>query len=236
MIRFACPVCQKILKAPDNTTGRKTGCPRCGQRLQVPAPLAPTAGKTVLGRPLADGVPGSGATTAEMPCPRCRTPLAVQPGWQGPVTCPYCQFGWSMTASKPGGPARPAPSPVLDALPADRVPEPYPTAPRHRRWRPRQREKFSFGITLAITSLVLSGTTVLFLLLPCFWFLALPISGLAAMLGFIGLIASVLRREGKWAFSLAGMLVGLLMLAISGFLVLVAQARLSHALDNLNRM
>jgi hypothetical protein len=41
MIRFRCSACQKKLKAPDNGVGRKTSCPRCGQRLQVPAPSTP---------------------------------------------------------------------------------------------------------------------------------------------------------------------------------------------------
>jgi hypothetical protein len=39
MIRFACPTCQKIIKAPDEGAGRKFPCPRCGQLLVVPPPL-----------------------------------------------------------------------------------------------------------------------------------------------------------------------------------------------------
>ena len=38
MIRFACPTCQKVLKAPDEGAGRKVNCPKCSQRLIIPPP------------------------------------------------------------------------------------------------------------------------------------------------------------------------------------------------------
>lgn len=40
MIRFRCPTCRKVLKAPDDRAGRKIECPGCGQRLQIP-PIEP---------------------------------------------------------------------------------------------------------------------------------------------------------------------------------------------------
>jgi hypothetical protein len=40
MIRFACPSCNKSLKAPDRGAGRKATCPRCGQGLLIPGPFA----------------------------------------------------------------------------------------------------------------------------------------------------------------------------------------------------
>jgi hypothetical protein len=33
MIRFACPTCRQILKAPDHGAGHKLLCPKCGQKL-----------------------------------------------------------------------------------------------------------------------------------------------------------------------------------------------------------
>jgi hypothetical protein len=39
MIRFGCPTCNKVIKAPDEGAGRKIPCPRCGQLLVIPAPL-----------------------------------------------------------------------------------------------------------------------------------------------------------------------------------------------------
>jgi hypothetical protein len=50
VIRFSCPACQKVLKAPDQGAGRKTHCPRCGQRLLIPPPVR-VENKTILGRP-----------------------------------------------------------------------------------------------------------------------------------------------------------------------------------------
>jgi hypothetical protein len=38
MPRFACPVCNFLLRAPDSAAGKKGPCPNCGQRLQIPAP------------------------------------------------------------------------------------------------------------------------------------------------------------------------------------------------------
>jgi hypothetical protein len=48
MIRFACPVCRAVLAVPDNAIGKKGPCPKCGQRVQIPAPRRITA----LGEPL----------------------------------------------------------------------------------------------------------------------------------------------------------------------------------------
>jgi hypothetical protein len=53
MIRFQCPTCQKVLKAPDNGVGQKVSCPGCGQRLQVPPHIQPL-NQTVLGQPMPD--------------------------------------------------------------------------------------------------------------------------------------------------------------------------------------
>ena len=37
MIRFHCPLCDKILKAPDEKAGAAVVCPRCQERSVVPA-------------------------------------------------------------------------------------------------------------------------------------------------------------------------------------------------------
>ena len=47
MIRFHCPSCNASLKINDSLAGRKCACPKCGQRLDVPAPAAPPATPTV---------------------------------------------------------------------------------------------------------------------------------------------------------------------------------------------
>jgi hypothetical protein len=38
MIRFACPVCNTHITAPDNKAGTVDPCPSCGQLVQVPVP------------------------------------------------------------------------------------------------------------------------------------------------------------------------------------------------------
>jgi hypothetical protein len=78
--------------------------------------------------------------------------------------------------------------------------------------------------------------TLLTLFLPCFWFLALPLSGLGAALGLIGLIASSRdwQRRGQ-AVSIVGLAAGVVLLAISGLLVMYANLRLTQALDGLRR-
>ena len=38
MIRFACPTCQKVHKAPENAAGRKVRCLRCSQTIIIPVP------------------------------------------------------------------------------------------------------------------------------------------------------------------------------------------------------
>lgn len=94
MIRFACPTCQKVLKAPDDSAGRKTHCACCGQRLVIPPPIQ-VQNKTFLGKPL----PESAATLPVPPTSdwlkdvrtaeeKSRIPL---PPSAGPITvfCPY---------------------------------------------------------------------------------------------------------------------------------------------------
>ncbi|HJT78565.1 MAG TPA: hypothetical protein VJ739_15275 [Gemmataceae bacterium] len=66
MIHFACPSCGKHLKAPDSGTGQKTSCPRCGQRLLIPAPV-PVQNRTVLGQLRPGPVPPSVPRSASSP-------------------------------------------------------------------------------------------------------------------------------------------------------------------------
>jgi hypothetical protein len=65
MVRFACPTCQKVLKAPDHGIGQKTSCPRCGQRLLIPGPVQ-VRNKTVLGHPLPDTAAPSAPPSAQV--------------------------------------------------------------------------------------------------------------------------------------------------------------------------
>ena len=42
-IRFACPKCRFVLEAREDEIGEKLNCPKCNQRLQVPARCLPLA-------------------------------------------------------------------------------------------------------------------------------------------------------------------------------------------------
>src|SRR5207302_1516619 len=55
--RFACPACNAIMSAPDSAAGKKSSCPGCGQRLQIPG--APARRQTVLGHLLPGRAPAA---------------------------------------------------------------------------------------------------------------------------------------------------------------------------------
>jgi hypothetical protein len=147
MIRFACPRCGAVFKAPGEKAGEKFPCPRCGQRLQVPTPLE----KTVLGQPLPPRFP-----QAPIGAPQA-VPVVLT------VICPHCHAGAEVDASlarsgapcpRCGGPLlppvpQPAPRPVAipvnvpdppaaDDDPSGPIADDRPTAPqpaRRTRWR-----------------------------------------------------------------------------------------------------
>ncbi len=65
MIRFSCPSCTLVLKAAPEHAGGKVCCPRCAQRLRVPAPAQ---NKTILGSLLpAQGSGAANPTALAMP-------------------------------------------------------------------------------------------------------------------------------------------------------------------------
>jgi DNA-directed RNA polymerase subunit M/transcription elongation factor TFIIS len=118
MARFKCPACQKILKAPDEASGRKTHCPRCGQQLLIPSPVQAQAdNKTNIGEPASSAPywldeandieekpeplslrrPPPGHALFE--CPTCHSTMNVAAASIGRmVHCPQC--GTSFAASK----------------------------------------------------------------------------------------------------------------------------------------
>ena len=78
MIRFACPACSVVMNCPDDKAGVKVGCPRCGQRLEIP----PAPKGTMLGKPLPprSRLPAEGATSQEQ-----RTRSFVAPQSSAPI-------------------------------------------------------------------------------------------------------------------------------------------------------
>jgi hypothetical protein len=74
MIRFSCPKCQKMLKAPANGAGRRTACPRCGERFRVPGQAT-----TGLGEPVADLASSPPSSTIIVKCPGCGRDIQCSP-------------------------------------------------------------------------------------------------------------------------------------------------------------
>lgn len=70
-VRFACPVCNTVMRMPSSKVGKKGNCPKCGQRLEIPQP--PPQG-TILASPL----PSDPAIRAAVP------PLPAPPPVQPP--------------------------------------------------------------------------------------------------------------------------------------------------------
>lgn len=48
-IRFACPTCAATYAVSDRKAGKKTSCPKCGQRIVVPGTRPPSATGPIMG-------------------------------------------------------------------------------------------------------------------------------------------------------------------------------------------
>jgi len=109
MIRFQCPACRTVMKCDDRKAGQKVSCPKCGQRLLIPAPAAPTGrDHTALGKLPAESAPSAASPPwlsvaptpqvsapppppASAQCPRCAALLTVPPDLAGKAgNCPRC--------------------------------------------------------------------------------------------------------------------------------------------------
>lgn len=127
MIRFGCPTCRSVLESPERKAGDKIACPKCGQRLQVPAP---PRNKTVLGTifpepsgqfrpvdpPVRDPQPqATVANSVSLTCPTCKAVLSLPRTAIGFwTTCPKCREGFlASDDSTPEQPVEPPRAIVL---------------------------------------------------------------------------------------------------------------------------
>jgi predicted Zn finger-like uncharacterized protein len=67
MIRFACPSCQAAYSVDDQKAGKKSKCPKCGQRIEVPTPQRDVTSMGILLPDLEDF--GNGPQVVEAPAP-----------------------------------------------------------------------------------------------------------------------------------------------------------------------
>lgn len=118
MIRFACPTCKAVLKAPPRKAGDEVACPKCGQRVLIPNPVKPAeapnlspnfapkpnpVNRTVLAQPEA---------MIHYSCPRCKKLLEAPVHCAGQkIHCPDCNQ--RLQIPQPTTPA-PAPQPPLN--------------------------------------------------------------------------------------------------------------------------
>lgn len=107
MIRFTCPRCQAIIKAPDNKAGDKAPCPGCGQRLQVPAPPIPPPTKTVIGQGLTTSpAPGGTNPSGQLTWPQHNPPAPPPNTGSNPASPPVADRCWDCGVGIPEGEVR----------------------------------------------------------------------------------------------------------------------------------
>ena len=87
---------------------------------------------------------------------------------------------------------------------------------------------------LGISSAIGGVVGLLFLVLPCFWFLALPVSGLAAALGAVGLIFAIRKKDNPILPIIATIGCAALLLLSCG-LTLDTHMKLKQLSDDLNQ-
>lgn len=83
MIRFTCPNCKALMEVRDDQVGAKGSCPKCGQRIQVPAPVH----KTVLGQLELSGTDSKTSTRA---VPQARSAVGERAPERSRFACPSC--------------------------------------------------------------------------------------------------------------------------------------------------
>ena len=199
MIRFLCPSCKSILDQPDDRAGEKLPCPRCSQRLQVPAAPRPPLNKTVLGQQLpAGGSPPSAPSPAPASAP---APPPVAPAV---VACASCDATLTLPAGKGG----------LYRCPACKKPVAVPEILTEPAAPVRQGSGPAALICGTLSCVV--GAADVFCLLDLVWFL-LPLIACVVL----GVVAIVLgRRKGAETLGIAGIALGIF--AVAARVVIVA--------------
>lgn len=162
------------------------------------------------------------------PCPRCGRRFRT-PGLE-----PAPAVDWSVvTDSEPEPQPAPRPLPASRLFlhePAQQPMEVFPLAqPAQLATGPE------WGVILGTMALIAAGVAGLFLVLPCFWFLAVPAGGLAAMIGLAGMIASNYRQNRGALLSLGGFLGGVLVGGLALLATMGAQMRLNQVHRDLQR-
>jgi predicted RNA-binding Zn-ribbon protein involved in translation (DUF1610 family) len=136
-IEFHCPQCQRLMRTPDATAGKKGKCPGCGAIADIPRSAAPAARESTIAAqpapqaaPAAPSAPPAPPAAApdkiEFPCSQCGKPVRTAASLAGKKgKCPNCGGIFQIPvspvpqAAKPQ-PQRPAagPKPSVTSKPA----------------------------------------------------------------------------------------------------------------------
>jgi predicted Zn finger-like uncharacterized protein len=98
-IQFSCPSCHTPYTVDDKNAGKKSNCAKCGQRIQVPAPVR---NKTVLGEsvsaaPVVMDLPAAAPGKIAILCPGCGHRAEVAAHFAGSVAkCPKCDTSFTI--------------------------------------------------------------------------------------------------------------------------------------------
>jgi hypothetical protein len=162
-------------------------------------------------------------------CPRCSSRYRIDKS--GTYDCRNCGHRFYAELA----PQAPAKKEEIVAKPPAQPPTPTPKPrPRGRKREPESsaRRPPAVSTILSVSAIIVAGVSFLTLLLPCFWFLALPIGGLAFMLG---IVACCTARRRYW-MPIFATFIGAAVALVSGVLVFSAQIELSNALQRLQNI
>jgi DNA-directed RNA polymerase subunit RPC12/RpoP len=94
-VEFSCPSCSTRLRAPDNTTGLKRKCPKCGTMIQPHSPSHDTPATLQSGDNRSLSMP-SASVAEEDRQPRF---VKIEAKEDATVSCPHCRAQASPTAA-----------------------------------------------------------------------------------------------------------------------------------------
>jgi hypothetical protein len=219
-IRFPCPFCNAGLKAPPEKAGEKFACPKCGMRVEVPKEeLEITEFEEPAGPALPD---------------RMDNPLTKpQPTKPTPPASPFDFSERSQTLSRPARPIPPPPArpPQPQASMPPRMPQPRMPQPPPQGTDPPPLDRFLIFGMVSLGLGILSGG---FMLTPCLWVVALPVSGVGVMVGLVAM-NQTRGRANAHTMSLIGMLISLCVLGITAILIIHAQIELNRIGRDIDR-
>jgi len=149
-IEFHCPQCQRLMRTPDATAGKKGKCPGCGAITDIPA-RPRVARESPAPAPLASWAapvtaPAAASDKIEFPCSQCGKPVRTAASLAGKKgKCPNCGGIFQIPVLPTPQAAKPEPQkPAMKSKPAAK---PAPAARSEPRAKPKPAAKSAPGLT-----------------------------------------------------------------------------------------